>query len=125
VPGTSVDAIQSAFTAVVADPAVTVRLTHPPVPSPPSPLRPDVMSAITRITGEFWKNAVVVPGMSTGATDGLYLRNAGVPVYGVSAILMDPAEERAHGLDERVPVKSLYDAREFWYRLVKALTAAR
>ena len=67
-------------------------------------------------------HAIVVPGMSAGATDGLYLRNVGVPVYGLSALQMEAARDRSHGLDEAVPVKSLYRSREFWYQLVKDLT---
>jgi acetylornithine deacetylase/succinyl-diaminopimelate desuccinylase-like protein len=60
--------------------------------------------------------------MSTGATDGLFMRNAGIPVYGVSAIAEDPDDFRAHGQDERIRVQSYYDALEYWYRLVKVLS---
>jgi hypothetical protein len=44
------------------------------------------------------------------------------PVYWVSAVLMDPADDRSHGLDDRVPAKSRSESREFWYKLVKRLT---
>jgi len=63
----------------------------------------------------------VVPAMSTGATDGLYLRNAGIPVYGVDGIFTDVDDVRAHGRDERLGAKEFYEGREFLYRLVKAL----
>ena len=66
--------------------------------------------------------SVVIPGMSSGATDGLYLRNVGVPVFGIAGLQMQSEDDRSHGLDERVPVASLYKAREYWYQLVKALT---
>jgi len=59
--------------------------------------------------------------MSAGATDGLYLRNANIPVFGPSGIEIQPEESRSHGLDERVPVASIYRAREYWYTLVKTL----
>jgi acetylornithine deacetylase/succinyl-diaminopimelate desuccinylase-like protein len=59
--------------------------------------------------------------MSTGATDSMFLRNIGIPVYGVSGLFIEPSDYRAHGLDERVPQASLYAAREFLYRLVKRL----
>jgi len=59
--------------------------------------------------------------MSTGATDGVFLRQAGVPVYGVEAEFDDPADSRAHGRDERLPIKSFYDAVEFWHELVPML----
>jgi acetylornithine deacetylase/succinyl-diaminopimelate desuccinylase-like protein len=59
--------------------------------------------------------------MSTGATDGLYLRNAGVPVYGVSGIFGDVDDVRAHGQDERILARSYFEGLEFLYRLLKAL----
>jgi acetylornithine deacetylase/succinyl-diaminopimelate desuccinylase-like protein len=66
-------------------------------------------------------NVPVVPVMLTGATDGLYLRNAGIPTYGVSGIFEDIDDVRAHGRDERIGIKQFDEANEFLYRLVKAL----
>jgi len=62
--------------------------------------------------------------MSTGATDSLYLRKAGIPVYGTSGIFSDIDDGRAHGKDERIGVKEFYDGQEYLYRLVKAFTSA-
>ena len=59
--------------------------------------------------------------METGATDGLFLRNAGIPVYGVSGISFDPDDMRAHGKDERILVKSFNEGLEFAYQLVRAI----
>jgi acetylornithine deacetylase/succinyl-diaminopimelate desuccinylase-like protein len=59
--------------------------------------------------------------MSTGATDSLYLRNAGIPVYGVSGIFADIDDNRAHGRDERVLVESFFEGLEFLYRLTREL----
>ena len=64
----------------------------------------------------------VVPVMSTGATDSRFMRNAGIPMYGVSGIFTEPSDARAHGLDERVAIPRLYDGREFLYQLVKELS---
>ncbi|MCC6317930.1 MAG: M20/M25/M40 family metallo-hydrolase [Gemmatimonadaceae bacterium] len=124
-PGVPIAEVERTLADLVADTSVTVRLTAPPTPSPASPLRADVLPTIEAMAERFWPGAVVVPGMSAGATDGLYLRNAGVPVYGAGAILMDPARDRSHGLDETVPVQALYRAREYWYELVKALTSGQ
>ena len=63
----------------------------------------------------------VLPVMSTGATDGLYLRREGIPVYGVSGIFGDMDDVRAHGQDERIKIDHFYQGQEFLYRLVKAL----
>ena len=65
----------------------------------------------------------VLPTMGTGATDSLYFRGAGIPMYGVSGIFGDVDDVRAHGKDERVLVKSFHEAREFLYRLMKALSS--
>ncbi|MGQ0648018.1 MAG: M20/M25/M40 family metallo-hydrolase [Gemmatimonadaceae bacterium] len=122
-PGVAVAEVERALRGLVADTSVTVKLSYPPVPSPPSPLREDVLPTIERLAQEFWRTTVVIPSMSAGATDGLHVRNIGVPVYGVSAIQMAPQDDRSHGLDERVPVQSLYVAREFWYQMVKTLAS--
>jgi acetylornithine deacetylase/succinyl-diaminopimelate desuccinylase-like protein len=63
--------------------------------------------------------------MSTGATDGLFLRAAGIPVYGVSGIFGDVADIRAHGRDERILVRSFFEGQEFLYRLVMRLSTER
>lgn len=91
-------------------------------PSPPSPLTDEVLGPIQRITEEMWPGVTVLPVMSTGATDGLYLRREGIPVYGVSGIFVDGEDNRMHGQDERVRVRSFYEGQEFLYRLVKALS---
>ena len=91
--------------------------------SEPSPLKPEVIEAIERVTAQLWPGVPVVPIMSTGATDGLYLRNAGIPTYGVSGFFEDADDTRAHGRDERLGVKQFYEGREFLYRLVKALSS--
>ena len=91
------------------------------VPSPASPLRDDLLPSIETVAAAFWKDATVVPSMSAGATDGLYLRNIGVPVFGLSGIEIRPEDERSHGLNERVPVRSLYESREFWNAMVRTL----
>ena len=121
-PGVPIEDVQKTLVGLVADTTITVKLTYPPTPSGASPLRDDVVPVIERLAADMWKGAVLVPGMSNGATDGLYFRNAGIPVYGAAALLMDSEDDRSHGLDEKVPVASLYKAREYWYRLVKELT---
>jgi acetylornithine deacetylase/succinyl-diaminopimelate desuccinylase-like protein len=79
------------------------------------------MGTIRRVSESLWPGVPVVPVMSTGATDGSRLRNAGIPIYGVSGIFVEYGEIRIHGRDERVGVRSFFDGSEFLYRLVKAL----
>ncbi|MGH7547580.1 MAG: M20/M25/M40 family metallo-hydrolase [Gemmatimonadales bacterium] len=106
---------------LVGDAPVAVTVTDSAVPSPPSPLVPEVIGALERVTTALWPGVPVIPNMETGATDGLYLRNAGMPVYGVSGVFLDADDIRAHGRDERIGVREYYEGAEFTYRFVKAL----
>jgi acetylornithine deacetylase/succinyl-diaminopimelate desuccinylase-like protein len=81
------------------------------------------MGPVERLTQELWPGAPVVPTMSTGATDSLYLRNAGIPTYGVSGLFKDIDDNRSHGRDERMGVKDFYQGLEFLYRLVRMLSS--
>ena len=119
------DSAEATLRHVLADTAIHLSRVSDPTLSPPSPLRPDVMQPITRLAAKMWPGAVVVPEMSTGATDGLYVRNAGIPVYGVSAVFERIDDVRAHGRDERIGVAAYHDAAQFWYELLKALTGNR
>jgi acetylornithine deacetylase/succinyl-diaminopimelate desuccinylase-like protein len=116
--------VVEAIRAAAADTAVHIAVTSEPVPSPPSPLVPEVLEPVDSITASMWPGAAVVPSMETGATDGLFFRNAGVPVYGVSGVPLDADDIRAHGQDERIRVESFYQGLEFSWRLVRALAAA-
>src|SRR5436190_10018638 len=106
-PGTPQDDVRQTLVSVANDTAVAVSVVTAATPSPPSPLTPEVMGAIERVTQRMW-NIPVVPVMETGATDGLYFRNAGIPVYGVSGVGIDINDIRAHGRDERVGVQDYY-----------------
>jgi acetylornithine deacetylase/succinyl-diaminopimelate desuccinylase-like protein len=124
-PGEDPAEVQRTLVRVIADPNVTVTPVKPAKPSPPSPLTPQLMETITRITEEMWPGVVVVPFMSVGATDGLYFRQAGVPIYGVSGLFGDMDDVRAHGRDERMGIKEFYDGQEFLWWLVAALTGVQ
>ncbi|MHA4837525.1 M20/M25/M40 family metallo-hydrolase [Sphingopyxis sp. MSC1_008] len=125
-PGTSIDTIHKALTQVVADPRISVEPFDEPSPvPPPPPLTPEIMKPVEKLVAEMWPGVPVIPNISTGATDGRFLNSAGIPTYGISAIFVDPDGNGVHGLNERVRVKSLYDARQFLYRLVKTYSSAR
>jgi acetylornithine deacetylase/succinyl-diaminopimelate desuccinylase-like protein len=81
-----------------------------------------VIKAVTASLLKRHKDAELAPQMSTGATDGLFFRSVGIPVYGVSgAWIISPDDERAHGKDERIPVKSFNEELDHWHDIVKAL----
>jgi len=120
-PGEPVDGVKATLERVLADDQITVTQIDKAVLSAPSPLHEEIMSAIEKLSHEFWPTAVVLPTMSAGATDGSYLRNAGIPTYGHSGLAGDIHDIRAHGKDERILVKSFYEGEEYLYRLVKML----
>ncbi|HYN80779.1 MAG TPA: M20/M25/M40 family metallo-hydrolase [Gemmatimonadaceae bacterium] len=121
-PGTDTAMVVRALRAAVADTAVEVVEAQPATVSPPSPLPPDLLSSIETVAKRFWPGVVVVPVMSSGATDGSYVRNAGIPVYGVAGMFSTPDEARAHGRDERIEARRYYEGIEFARALIERLT---
>ena len=122
-PGESPAEVRSTLIRVLEDSKISVTPIGDATASNPSPMRADVLAAIEQLTNQMWPGVPVVPVMSTGATDGLYLRNAGIPTYGISGFFEDIDDTRAHGRDERLGVKQFYEGIEFLYRLVKALSS--
>ena len=120
-PGVEPEAVKAKLTEVIADPKVSVAFVNKANPSKPAPLRPDVMAAVESLTKEMFPVVIVVPVMSTGATDSLYFRNAGIPTFGIDGTFGDSDDVRAHGRDERVGVKQFFEGLEFQYRLIKLL----
>jgi acetylornithine deacetylase/succinyl-diaminopimelate desuccinylase-like protein len=122
-PGVLPATVKETLTKVIADPAVSIAFVNEARPSKPSPLRPELLGVIDSLTKKYYPGVIVVPVMSTGATDGLYLRNGEIPTYGIDGTFGDMEDVRAHGRDERVGVKQFYEGLEFQYQLVKALAA--
>jgi acetylornithine deacetylase/succinyl-diaminopimelate desuccinylase-like protein len=123
-PDDKVDYVRDALRKVVADTAVSVTLQGNPVPGPASPLRPDVVQAVTNATQQMWPGVLTVPIMVMGATDGKALRVAGIPTYGIQGFFFDRDDIRFHGRDERMRVQSFYEGQAFLYDLVKRLARA-
>lgn len=122
-PADSADEVRNTIVKVLNDPGIEVTWIDRPKPSAPSPLDAAVMGPIEKVTSEFWPGVPVLPLMGTGATDSLYLRNAGIPSYGVSGLFGELSDNRAHGRDERVGVAEFYDSLQFLYVLVKRLAS--
>lgn len=123
-PDNPPDSAEAVLRRVLADTGIHISRVREPTLSPASPLRPDVIQPVTTLAHRMWPGAVVVPEMSTGASDGLYVRNAGIPVYGTSAVFERIDDIRAHGRDERIGVKAYHDAAQYWYQLVKTLASS-
>jgi acetylornithine deacetylase/succinyl-diaminopimelate desuccinylase-like protein len=121
-PGESLEEVLARMKAAVGDDQVSISVTNQEEESPASPLREDLVRAMSAITDAMWPGVAVVPTLSTGATDGRMLRAAGIPTYGVQGFFGDRDDYRAHGRDERMLVESFYEGQTFLYRLVKGLS---
>jgi len=122
-PDDNIEHVTSVLKNIINDPQIELINTNAGKPGPMSPLRKDVLDAVENITASMWQGVVVTPVMATGATDGKFLRSAGIPVYGVSGMFGDVDDVRAHGSDERIGVREFYNGLEFMYRLMKTLSS--
>jgi acetylornithine deacetylase/succinyl-diaminopimelate desuccinylase-like protein len=121
-PGVAVADVQKKLAEVAADPELAVTLViSGSVASDASPLRKDVMNAVTKAVHARYPKLSIVPSMSAGATDSMHFRALGVPSYGVSGLFMKDSDEFSHGLNERVPVSAIDGALAHWDSLLKAL----
>src|SRR5713101_7784408 len=125
-PGETPGEIRAELVRVVADDSVHITAINDgsAIPTSPSPLMPEVMVPVEKVTRRLWPGVPVIPLMETGATDGAYLRAAGIPTYGVSGVFIDIDDIRAHGRDERIMVSSFYDGVEYIYQLVREYAGA-
>jgi acetylornithine deacetylase/succinyl-diaminopimelate desuccinylase-like protein len=122
-PEDSVDYVESTLKRVLADDQVALSVLNPIEKSPASPLNPQILEAVTSATHSLWPGVPVVPLMVPYATDGAYLRAAGIPTYGVQGFFLDRDDIRFHGRDERILARSFYEGQQFLYTLVKNLSA--
>ena len=132
-PGHSIEETRQALIKIVENPKVTISSvgsdgevqseSSPRKSFPPPPLLPQVMNPLERVTHEMWPGMPVVPAMATGASDGVYTSPAGLPTFGISGLAIDVNDVRAHGKDERLPVKSFYNGVEFYYKFLKAVAS--
>jgi acetylornithine deacetylase/succinyl-diaminopimelate desuccinylase-like protein len=120
-PEDKVDYVTATLEQVVGDTAVSLVVEGTPQGGVPSPMRDDLMAAVNTVTNSLWPGVPSVPMMVMGGTDGMYLRPAGIPTYGVQGIFYDRDDIRFHGRDERVKVQSFYEGQTFLYELVKRL----
>ena len=120
-PGQTVEAVQQTLQRTLADPQIAITPIPRDTGSEPSPIHKELFAAAEQLTKKYWPGIAVMPTMSAGATDGRFLRNAGIPTYGHSGIAADMFDVRAHGKDERIAIKSFDQSRQYLYELVKLL----
>jgi acetylornithine deacetylase/succinyl-diaminopimelate desuccinylase-like protein len=123
-PGVDPASVLATLREIAAPDHVTVEPVAIAHPSDASPLRPDVLGAYTAAVRARHPGAAIVPDMSAGATDGLYFRVRGVPVYGVEGSWgVTPTDERAHGRDERLPVRAFDEDIDHWTDMIRRLAS--
>jgi acetylornithine deacetylase/succinyl-diaminopimelate desuccinylase-like protein len=120
-PGHTVEEIQAKLAEVIADPKAKLTPVPPirPIAKSP-PLDPKVMGPAIALAAKYFPGVPVIPSMSTGATDGIFLEAIGIPTYGVPGPWGDPDGNGVHGLNERIETRSLYVGRDYLTDLVKA-----
>ncbi len=118
--GTTPEQVRETLERTVGDPQVKVSVVRRRDGSSAPPLTPEIMRPVKAQAAKLWSGVPVAPFMSVGATDGRFLMNAGIPTYGMSGMFSVPGEGNAHGLNEKIRVKSLYEGREFLAGVVRA-----
>jgi acetylornithine deacetylase/succinyl-diaminopimelate desuccinylase-like protein len=113
--------VRAKLESVAADPAIKVTTleTRSAISLNPPPLTPAIMGPVRQVAAQIWPGVPIVPVLTAGATDGAFMTPVGIPTYGLSGMFSDPDAGNIHGLNERIRVKSLYDGRDFLYRVVK------
>ena len=121
-PGSDPQDVLATLIEVVDNPDLEVEYRGGGSITDPSALSEEFLGAVEKITELMWPGIIVIPTMSTGATDGARMRRAGIPTYGVSGLFVDRNDMRIHGQDERFLKQSFYESYEFLYRLIKELS---
>jgi acetylornithine deacetylase/succinyl-diaminopimelate desuccinylase-like protein len=121
-PGDTAENVQSALTAALNDPQISVTLDAPPIVSPESAPTAQITAKVAGVVHSMWPGVPIVPTMASGFSDDRQTRNAGIASYDLSGVWADVDENRAHGRDERVGVQEFDESVEYTYRLVKAMS---
>ena len=122
-PGVPVAEVKKTLEQVIGNEAVEFKQIYAPTESPISELREDVRAAVSEAVHARYPGVRMLAYMESGGTDGMHFRTAGIPTWAVSSIFMNPNEMFAHGLNERVPIKTFYDALDHWSIILRDLAS--
>jgi len=122
-PGVPTSDVMSALQQVIGNDAIEFDEIYAPTESPVSELREDVRAAISEAVHARYPEVRMIAYMESGGTDGMHFRRAGIPTWAASGIFMNPDEMFAHGLNERVPIKTFYDALDHWSVIIRELAS--
>ncbi len=118
--GTTPEQVRETLEQTIADPQVKVSIVRRRDGSSPPDLTDEIMKPVRAQAAKLWPGVPIAPVMAAGATDGRFLMNAGIPTYGMSGMFSTSGETNAHGLNEKIRVKSLYEGREFLEGIIRA-----
>jgi acetylornithine deacetylase/succinyl-diaminopimelate desuccinylase-like protein len=118
--GTTPEQVKETLEKAIGDPEVKVAIERRRDGSPPPQLTEEIMGPVRDAAKKLWPGAPIAPLMTAGATDGRFLMVAGIPTYGMSGMFSTNDETNAHGLNEKIRVKSLYEGRDFLEAVVRA-----
>ena len=119
-PGTTIEEVRGKLRELVGDPQIkiTAQAARSEGSSAP-PLTQAIMDPIVREAAKRWPGVPVIPQLEIGATDAAFMTPAGIPTYGFTGMFFDPDGSRLHGLNERIRVQVLYEARDYLFDLVR------
>ena len=118
-PGEPVDEVQKTLARVMANDKIKITPVGVATLSPAPPLTAEILGPAEQVASQMWPGVPMVPTMLVATTDSRFLNNAGIHAYGLSGLFRDPEGSGVHGLNERIPVSSLYEGLEYLYRVVK------
>ncbi len=123
-PGRTAEETRAALAKVIGNPGVKIeeRVKDKPIAKAP-PLDPKIVGPMEKLAAKHFPGVPVIPSMSTGATDAVYLGATGIPTYGVPGPWTDPDGNGTHGLNERIEIRSLYAGRDYLHELVQVLSS--
>ena len=124
-PGISIESVRQRLLRAADNPALEIRASYEGTPSPVSPLREDVTASVADAVRQHYGDVPVINYLAPYGTDGGHTRIAGMPTYGVSGLFIREEDVFAHGLNERIPVRSFYAALDYWYQLLTELGTQR
>jgi acetylornithine deacetylase/succinyl-diaminopimelate desuccinylase-like protein len=119
IPGTTQSEIEKNIIQILGDSGIHVSIRMELKNGPASPLNPEIMNKVEQVTKKLWPGIPVLPVMGVGASDGKYLRAAGMPTYGISGVFLDVDDFRMHAKDERIRVEDFYEGLDYNYELIK------
>ena len=122
-PGIPQSDIEKNIVQVLSDTQINVSVRMEMKSGPASPVNPEIMGKVEQVTHKLWPGIPVLPVMGVGASDGKYLRAAGMPTYGISGVFLDVDDFRMHGKDERIRVDDFYDGLDYNYEIIKAFSS--